>query len=121
MCSFCNSFEEEIVHFIWECKITHEFIMLAKNFLDSIVPFCVQETSWTLENIIFNSVHRKSSSIYNFLVLVMKYYIYCCRCAKSRPNIHQFKNRILEIRNIEKYNAIVNGNLDKHNKKMAQY
>ena len=47
----------------------------------------------------------------------MKQYIYRCRCDVKNPNINAFKAEIIQTKNIEKYNATVNGKLDKYSLK----
>ena len=46
----------------------------------------------------------------------MKYYIYRCRCEYGLFNQHAFQEGIINIRNVEKYNAITNGKLEKYDK-----
>ena len=110
-CSFCNDAFEETIHFFWECEVTTEFINQVKAFLQELLEFEERDNTW---NLVFNTIHRKVQNVYNFLVLVMKQYIYACRCANELPDIYAFKNRVYEIRNIEKYNGIITGNVDKH-------
>ncbi len=44
-------------------------------------------------------------------------YIYASRCLKAIPNFNQLKAKILDMHNIEKYIAIKNDKMKKHQKK----
>ena len=68
-------------------------------------------------NVIFNSIHSNPPNIANTIVMTIKYYTYKCRCGDKKPSIYEFRSQIYMIRNIEKYNAIVNNTIDKHNRK----
>ena len=53
----------------------------------------------------------------NTLCLITLQYIYASRCLKNIPNFGHLKSKILEIQNIEKYIAIKNDKVKKHESK----
>ena len=96
-----------------ECKITNP---LWKYFDNWYATFGI-EASFSIRNIIFNTVCDNRFSVYNFLVLIIKFYIYKCKCARSPPSIKGLENEIESVYQIEFYNAKQKGRVDKHVRK----
>ena len=46
-------------------------------------------------------------------MLLAKYFIYQCRCAKESINIFKFKKTVYQIKKVEKYIAVKNNKLVK--------
>ena len=68
-------------------------------------------------NIICNTVVQSNNWIGNFIVLLVKFYVYRQRCMKGNLNIKAFIRFVREIENIEKYIAIKNDKIRLHCKK----
>ena len=71
------------------------------------------------ENIVFNTCVPKANHVANFLILVTKHYIYVQRCKKCSLSMYELKSIFNNIENVEKYIAIRNNKLVKHNKKWS--
>ena len=58
--------------------------------------------------------------VINFICLIAKQYIYRQRCLQRQIGVNSFLYEIRHIENVEKYIAIKNGHLSKHNKKWCK-
>ena len=72
------------------------------------------------KNIIWNRICEKNN-IKNFLCLLFKQFVYAKRCLKQALSLAELKCKVQEVRNIEKYNAIVKNNTEKFNKKWCKH
>ena len=59
-------------------------------------------------------IASKPLSCINTIGLITLQYIYASRCLKKFPSFAQLKSKILDVQNIEKYIAIKNNRLKKH-------
>ena len=75
------------------------------------------EMKLSLENVIFNKIHERTNCIANMICLIVKYYLYRIRCMGENLNVCAFEREISSIHNIEKYIAVKNDKLFKHQKK----
>ena len=57
----------------------------------------------TIQDFLFNTVRPDPKDRLNFLVLMVKFYIYKAICLKEKPSEFAFKQELILIRNIEKY------------------
>lgn len=75
LCSFCNETKETILHLFWECPVVKNFWIeireLFKNRCNVILPN-------TADQIILGS--EISDISINFFIVLIKYYIYSCKC-----------------------------------------
>ena len=58
-----------------------------------------------------------ASNLVNLICVVVKQYIYFCRCKNITPIVEVMLNRIKEVKNIEYKIASVNDTVTKHSKK----
>ena len=110
-CTFCKINEETYRHLFLECPYTRD--------LWSIVDFD-KDTVITYKGVILNQLAPRQS-VKNFLCLLCKQFIYASRCLQSTPSLHQFRNYVRKIENIERYIAKCNGKLSKHEIKWTSY
>ena len=75
------------------------------------------EISMTTEKIIFNQIYDRPGHLANFIVLVLKSYLYSCRCTKKIPTVFGLENKIIECQRYELYNAKRNGKCRNYYKK----
>ena len=113
-CSFCGLYKEDYTYLFYACDITQKLFNNVKQFCENTIsePF-----NLTKESVILASVNANPKSVANLICLVTKRYIYVQRCTAKPLNFMELKAKIVNIEAIEKYIAIKNGNLDKHNKK----
>ena len=57
----------------------------------------------------------------NLIDMVIKQYIYACRCLNKRPSGQVVMEKIKEIRNIERSIATKNDNIEKYNNKCDMF
>lgn len=114
-CSFCKTEMEHTNHLFYLCPVVQNLwrdlqmyiAMKTDNAYGSLLVF-------SLENIIFNTVHPKPGHIVNMLVLITKQLVYRCRCLEMRPNIDLLINEIITIRKMEYIYAKQKEKLPKH-------
>ena len=116
-CSFCKLREENILHLLYNCEYVKpmwkELVKIMKNFTK-------KEIVLNYENIVFNKLHPDPKHVINLMCLVVKQYIYRQRCKKSQIKVQEIRNELYKIENIEKYIAVKNGHISKHNRKWAK-
>ena len=81
-----------------------------------MIPNLMIRNTISDKKIIFNQAHESPGNVTNF-VLVVKYYVCKRRCAGLPLDVQAFEYELQYIKNMEKYNAIVNYRLDKHTAK----
>ncbi len=110
-CTFCNEAVETILHLIWDCQAAKHIW----NQIQWYVKSCSNRTiNLTLKNIIFCKFSSKPMDWLNTLCLITTQYLYSSRCLKIIPNFACLKQKILDMHNLEKYIAIKNNRLKKH-------
>ena len=106
-----------MVHLLFQCQhswaLWNDVVKLIEQVFNTRVFV-------SLKTIIFNSIHESRIHVANLVCLITKQYIYSKRCLKQSLEFFECKNIILNTRNIEKYIAIKNGNIEKHQRKWAK-
>ena len=115
-CEYCKDCSKQtITHLLYSCINSQKLWSSLEDWLDDMgIDFALTE-----KNTILNNVHPNPYHVTNFLVLVTKQYIYRCKCM---GNDIMFKNLKLEINNmreIEKYNAAKNNEIQSYRKKWS--
>ena len=115
-CTFCHSSVETTVHLFLECH-------LVKSLWDKVKEYVKKRFSKTIhldtQSIIFNKTNH--SQCVDLIILLTKQYIYRKRCAKELLTWPGLNEYVHQIENKEKYIAIKNGILNKHEKKWGIY
>ena len=114
LCTFCNKESESEVHLFVTCK---EVKILWEYLTDWLSKQKIIITLST-EQIIFNNIEL-SKNVVNYLILLTKFFIYRNRCQKKTPTTRELEYDIKMYYQIEKYNAKVTNNYDKHKKKWS--
>ena len=81
----------------------------------------VNEINICCKNVILNSIHYKPEHIVNYITLIVKQFIFYCKCANKKPGIVEIMAKIESIYQIEKYNAKHDYTLMKRFKKWLPY
>ena len=76
-------------------------------------------SSLTGKDIILNNIDENPKNVTNFIFLIAEHFVYKRRCAQKDLSIRAFEYEINYIENIEKYNTIKYGAMDKHFKKWS--
>ena len=105
LCTFCHRHPESLEHLLWECTISQ--ILWTKVF--------VWLKSHTRINIRFTRTeviigcNDAVPLLYNLVFLVVKRYIYVCRCRDMCPSFTEWKQRMKLEYDTEKLSAEIYG------------
>ena len=88
ICNFCNTEEDSIIHYIWECRIIKQFWNEINRFINSQLSLNINITK---TNVILSNI-REKSEIINPVILLAKYYIHVCKWINTSPSIDNFIN-----------------------------
>ena len=115
-CAFCDSNKETYRHLFYECKLVEELWQKVKSqIINTWFPNI--SLDWSYVNVLQDTVCNKRGHIINFICLIVKQYIYKCKCLGHVMNVNAVKSKIFEIRNMEKFYATKNNLLSKYNVK----
>ena len=98
-CSLCGEQSESMKH-LFECrKIT--------GFIELLNDMCTKNDTEpvSFNSFILNIVHNQAANIINYVCIMVKQYIYSCRCLGKIPTVFGCKLRITDAYNIELFNA----------------
>ena len=112
MCDYCKEIQD-ITHLLYKCEGTKR---IWKE-IYKIYQIEVTDLTVNVENVIYNLVHPRPLHIANFITLVVKQFIYRCKCEERKPELKDIVMEIELIYSMEKYNAFINGNIVKHQNK----
>lgn len=77
LCSFCNLYSESILHLFYSCECIQEIWQEIRAYIESQIDETVATLcQWNAEEIFFNRVHPRPAHVINFVILVVKQYIY---------------------------------------------
>ena len=77
LCTFCTETKESLVHIFWECNYVRNFWLAIGNFL----KICGVSLPFNAKDIILGLTELNSAQgTINKVVIILKYYIYVCRC-----------------------------------------
>ena len=79
------------------------------------------EIDLTPENIMLNRVHAKPKHIINYLVLIVKQYLFYCKCANKSFVFVEIIHKIESMYQMEYYNAKHNDKLRKSFRRWEPY
>ena len=100
LCSFCNETRETILHLLWDCYVVKNLWLEFANFLSDT---CNITFNFSASNVILGC--DNADALVNFLIILVKYYIYSCRFTSASPNLSGIMNIIKNSYKIEKISA----------------
>ena len=115
LCDLCSSNVESIVHLFWECPIIQDLWNSLKLYLQT---YNIQ-VEFNLHNVMFGLEKLHKYNIANFMILLMKYFIFCSKYRHMIPNFQNFKNYLSIRINIERTIAIAKNKLHVHLQKWS--
>ena len=96
ICSFCGQNNETIIHLLWQCECTKQFI---KEWLKSYdLNYIVTE-----EFFIFGKQGKHAYP--KFIIFYAKYYIYVSRCKQQSLFLNPFKKQLKFLHKVHQYIA----------------
>ena len=121
LCTFCNNSPETLIHIFWECPIINNFW---KNIETWLKGDCVHIRTLNLskEDIILQiDNNQKSDKVLNFIILLIKSYIYNMKYKENVPHINNLKKILVSYYNSEKFIAYSNCTWYEFNKQWLPY
>ena len=116
LCSFCNKDKESYAHLFVMCECVQNIWVKLEQYMHS--DLTTEKINFNCNAVIFNKlIEGKAGNVKNFLCLVTKQYIYAQRCLGKMPNYNELIAKIRQIKNMERYIAIKNNKLRKHQQK----
>ena len=105
LCTLCQIGNETIVHLLWNCCKTQQFINDITHWLNSYNIHC----NLTEEYFIFGLQREHGvNKILHFIFLYAKYYIYLARCKNQQLNIRVFKMKLQVMYRVHRQIALSN-------------
>lgn len=102
-CSFCEREKDTINHYLWDCQYSRQFWFELETLLKDKCQNCARVTL-NVELILFGTDDQnKTDEVFDFIILIAKYFIYKCRINKIKPNVHRFIKELENNYKIEKH------------------
>ena len=93
---------QDLKHLFWDCPKTQEIITFLKKYFDFDFPSLISGTGMLM---------------YDYILLLAKFYIYKSKCLVETPTIHGLKQYVASIEKADRFTARIGNYLDKHEKK----
>ena len=98
-CDFCDT-KQSIVHLMFECPIVRPIWMrLQAAFWKAEIECNINKAT-----VIFNQIHENHTHICNTVALIVKQFIYRCKCQNKAPNFNEVIHEIRLNYKIDLYN-----------------
>lgn len=112
-CMWCNDVKDSTEHFLWNCVHAQNFwTRLEKLFNEKCRNVSVLR--FTQKLIIFGmEKHIKTDTVFDFILMLAKSYVYRCKIENVFPNVSVFQTLLNSRYKIEYYNAKVQNRLQK--------
>ena len=114
-CSFCQAEIETYKHLFYDCLYAKEILQTAEKIVLELFPDAVCQMEFA--NIVLNDITAPVNHASNFIFLCAKQYIYGKRCLNEKPSTVEFRKRLYQYKNIEKYYAVKNNAIIKYVKR----
>ena len=101
--TFCKAQTENILHLFWGCDIEQQFWLLFKKF---VIEKCTNVTNMTLHEdfVLFGNVKDiESDEIFDFIVLLAKFFFCKCKMENKIPFFHEFVKQLTSRFKMEEY------------------
>ena len=106
-CGLCGDERDSIEHMFWDCDVAQVFWM---QFVNLVKQKCDNAHTLRLSKclvILGIDDNIKTDTIFCFILLLAKKYIYACKLEKCLPSIDVFKRKLSSRYKIENYNSIL--------------
>ena len=103
LCSFCMETKETLLHHLWECHYVKTVWIRVKESLNNY-----SQTNILLhpQKVIFNIYEGEHSDIINTCFLLIKKYLYNCKCNYRLPTFEQAISYVKYYKTIELHSCI---------------
>ena len=87
ICNWCEEKKQTINHLLYNCKYARRIQHWFDCWMDSLdITF-----EMSLKNVVFNMVNENRTHISNSLELVIKQYLFRCKCSNTLPSVNESK------------------------------
>ena len=110
ICSFCQEEEQNICHLFFECNVVFDFWM---KFERLVKEKCIHCNNVTIDKELVILGHKNnfmSDTVFDFILLLAKFYIYKMNLDKNFPTLENFVNYLKKRYVLEKYVAGIENN-----------
>ena len=97
LCTFCQESKETVSHLLWDCPRIRNFWIKINEHLENT---CNITLPLSKTDVLLGTVASETSI--NFFIALIKYYIYCCRCKDTLPNVEGAVNTLKKSYKTEK-------------------
>ena len=105
VCNFCQEEEQDICHLFFECVVTLEFWRKFEQLFKQKCIHC-QNVKFDKELIIFgNKKNFISDTVFNWLILFAKFFVYKCKLGDNYPTLERFLIMLKHRYKLEKFLA----------------
>ena len=117
LCSFCKAEEETLLHLFWDCKIINKLWTDFEQMLKTSCTHC-EGFAFSKQLVLFGIEENvQTDKAMDFIILVLKFYIYRCRVSDILPSSMGFcqylKQQYLDEMQIAKTSGNYHGFLSK--------
>lgn len=89
-CSFCNQSRDSVYHYLWDCNHTRSFWKNFETHLKNVCRHC-DRLNLSDSLILFGcDTNVRTDSVFDFIVLCAKFFVYKCRYTKTKPLFQVF-------------------------------
>ena len=119
-CTFCSTMEETIIHLLWSCSKTQDFLNLMISWFESFdIHIKLSEKLFLFG--VESLRDQKLTKIQHFFLLYAKYYIYCSRGNNQVPMLTVFKKKLYFMYKMHMEIALMNNDLEAFSKEWSPY
>ena len=97
-CDFCKEHVDSVEHYLWSCSTSKTFWDETQTWLQNIFE---NNFNLTLERVLIGHTFDSQSFtnlIINYIILIAKYFIHCCKWTKKLPSLLSFKNVLKQLK-----------------------
>ena len=105
-CTFCKNEIESIEHLFFDCRVVKCFWGVVSQYLQNFYD----EFELNRKNVLLGFLTE--TSYFNFLIIVIKNYIYHCKLKEKYPNIIELKSKLYYLYHIEEFIALKNNHIE---------
>ena len=118
VCTFCRDIPETLEHLFFDCVKVNPIWKAFKVWCNNVNNnnFRIID-DMNIKDVLFYC--EKGPPIINYLILIIKYYIYTCRFKNTQPSFIGGKTQIIKQQQIEKNVAMLNNTMNNFNQKWS--
>ena len=94
LCSFCNRYEETLLHFLWDCEKCQKYWQDILAWIKRNFNHCSTLTLSRELIVLGVKPGVKTDRIVDLFILIAKYEIFCSKIQKIVPNVNLFIRRV---------------------------